>query len=107
MSCLAKVAYTLDFSKRNSNRQGHWLNLQIADHPLVIWVFVIAILFGWVAIGLEVGKRLGEMLKWELHPAAEAAMAHSCSAPLYLGSVLSPELDGSHPLLSVFWRLEA
>lgn len=52
---------------------------------LVICVSVIAILFGWVAIGLEVGKRLGEMLKWELHPAAEAGIGTFLFSAVVLG----------------------
>ena len=41
---------------------------------LAIGAFVLALLFGWIAIGLEVGERLGEMLKWNLHPAAAAGL---------------------------------
>lgn len=31
-----------------------------------------AVVFGWIAIGLEIGDRLAEMFKWDLHPAAAA-----------------------------------
>ncbi len=37
-------------------------------------LLLVAGLFGWVAIGLEVGKRLGESFKWELHPPAAAGV---------------------------------
>jgi len=35
---------------------------------------VVAVVFGWIAIGLEVGKRLGESFNWDLHPAAAAGL---------------------------------
>lgn len=34
----------------------------------------MAFVFGWIAIGLEVGKRLSEALKWDSHPAAAAGL---------------------------------
>jgi len=37
-------------------------------------LLVAAIVFGWIAIGAEVGNRLAEVLKWKLHPAAAAAL---------------------------------
>jgi len=37
-------------------------------------VLVVAIVYGWVAIGDEVGRRLGEAFHWVLHPAAEAGI---------------------------------
>ena len=39
-----------------------------------IVLLLVAGLFGWIAIGLEVGKRLAEAFKWELQPPAAAGM---------------------------------
>jgi cytoskeletal protein CcmA (bactofilin family) len=41
---------------------------------LAVIALAVAILFGWIAIGLEVGRRLAEMLTWDLHPAAAAGL---------------------------------
>ena len=41
---------------------------------LAVGVLILAVLYGWIAIGLEVGERLGEMLNWNLHPAAAAGL---------------------------------
>ncbi len=35
---------------------------------------VVAIVFGWIAVGLEVGRRLAEMFKWQVQPAAAAGL---------------------------------
>jgi hypothetical protein len=37
-------------------------------------VFAVAIVYGWIGIGLEVGERLTGMLKWHLDPAAAAGL---------------------------------
>ena len=37
-------------------------------------VFVVAVVYGWIGIGLEVGERLTHMLKWQLDPAAAAGL---------------------------------
>jgi hypothetical protein len=37
-------------------------------------LLIAAGVFGWIAIGSEVGNRLAEVLKWKLHPAASAAL---------------------------------
>jgi len=37
-------------------------------------LLLVAGLFGWIALGLEVGKRLAEAFKWELQPPAAAGM---------------------------------
>ena len=39
-----------------------------------IVLLLVAGLFGWIAVGLEVGKRLAEAFKWELQPPAAAGM---------------------------------
>ena len=41
---------------------------------LGVLVLVLAGVFGWVALGLEVGRRLGQAFNWDLHPAAEAGI---------------------------------
>jgi hypothetical protein len=50
------------------------LILTILAIPLVVMVLIAAVVFGWIAIGLEVGERLGETLNWDLHPAAAAGL---------------------------------
>jgi hypothetical protein len=42
--------------------------------PLLLLILVVAVVFGWIAIGLEVGKRIAEGFKWELHPAGYAGL---------------------------------
>ncbi len=39
-----------------------------------VMVFVAAIVYGWMAIGLEVGERLTRAFKWHLDPAAAAGL---------------------------------
>jgi cytoskeletal protein CcmA (bactofilin family) len=41
---------------------------------LGLTVLIVAWVFGWIAVGLEVGKRLGAMLNWQLHPAGAAGL---------------------------------
>jgi hypothetical protein len=37
-------------------------------------LLVVATIYGWIAIGLAVGNRLAESLKWEMHAAAAAGL---------------------------------
>jgi hypothetical protein len=37
-------------------------------------VLIVAGVFGWIAVGLEVGKRIGTMFSWQLHPAGAAGL---------------------------------
>jgi hypothetical protein len=37
-------------------------------------LFLAAIVFGWIAIGAEVGQRMAEVFTWKMHPAASAAL---------------------------------
>jgi hypothetical protein len=37
-------------------------------------LLVVAAVFGWIVIGTEVGRRLAEAFKWEIHPAASAGI---------------------------------
>jgi hypothetical protein len=41
---------------------------------LGVLVLVVAGVFGWIAVGLEVGKRIGTMFNWQLHPAGAAGL---------------------------------
>ena len=41
---------------------------------LGVIVLVVAGVFGWIAIGTEVGKRIGAMFNWQLHPAGAAGL---------------------------------
>jgi hypothetical protein len=37
-------------------------------------LLLAAVVFGWIAIGAEVGQRMAEVFKWTMHPAASAAL---------------------------------
>lgn len=37
-------------------------------------LLLVAAVYGWIAVGLEVGERLAKSVKWELHPAAAAGL---------------------------------
>lgn len=41
---------------------------------LAFILLVVACVFGWIAVGLEVGDRLAEAFGWEIHPAASAGL---------------------------------
>lgn len=41
---------------------------------LFVLALAIGVVFGWSAIGLEVGQRLALVLKWDLHPAAAGGL---------------------------------
>jgi hypothetical protein len=41
---------------------------------LGVFVLVIAAVFGWIAVGTEIGKRIGTMFNWQLHPAGAAGL---------------------------------
>ncbi len=41
---------------------------------LGLLLLLVSALFGWVALGLEVGRRLGLAFNWDMHPAAEAGI---------------------------------
>jgi hypothetical protein len=57
---------------------------------LLILICALAVLFGWIGFGLEVGNRLSEMMKWELHPAAEAGIGTFLFSAVVLGIGLIP-----------------
>ena len=41
---------------------------------LTVVALIVAVVFGWVAIGVEVGRRMVEAFEWEMHPAAAAGI---------------------------------
>lgn len=43
--------------------------------PLVLLVALgAAMVFGWIALGMEMGRRLAQVVKWDLHPAVAAGL---------------------------------
>jgi hypothetical protein len=49
-------------------------------------LLVVAGVFGWIAIGKEVGDRLAKAFKWDLHPAASAGLG-TLSLSLVVGGI--------------------
>lgn len=49
-------------------------------------LLVVAGVFGWIAIGLEVGNRMSEAFGWEVHPAASAGIG-TLAMSLVVGGV--------------------
>jgi hypothetical protein len=49
-------------------------------------LLLVAGLYGWIAVGLEVGKRLAEAFKWELQPPAAAGMG-TLALTLVIGGI--------------------
>jgi hypothetical protein len=41
---------------------------------IVTLALIVAAIYGWIGLGLEVGRRLAEVSKWDLHPAAAAGL---------------------------------
>ena len=41
---------------------------------LLAVAFVVALVFGWIAVGVEVGHRMSEAFNWEIAPAASAGI---------------------------------
>ena len=65
------------------------LAITILLFPVSIAGFVLVMsagLFGWIALGLEVGKRLAEAFKWELQPPAAAGLG-TLVLTLVIGSI--------------------
>jgi cytoskeletal protein CcmA (bactofilin family) len=52
---------------------------------LLVFAVIVAVLFGWIAIGLEVGHRLADIFKWDLHPAAAAGLGTFLFSVVVLG----------------------
>lgn len=49
-------------------------------------LLVVAVVFGWIAVGLEVGNRMSEAFGWEVHPAALAG-AGTLAMSLVVGGI--------------------
>jgi len=62
------------------------LILSIPLIPIFLLVFVLALLFGWIGLGLEVGERIAKAFKWDMHPAAAAGLGTLISS-LIVGGV--------------------
>jgi hypothetical protein len=57
---------------------------------LLILACVVAVLYGWIGLGLEVGERLSEMMKWDLHPAVQAGLGTFLFSAVVLGIGMIP-----------------
>jgi hypothetical protein len=67
---------------------------------LLIALLILAMIYGWIGIGLEVGKRLGEMTRWDLHPAAEAGVGTFLLSAVLLGIGMIPCIGWIAPFLA-------
>ncbi len=61
---------------------------------LLILALIIATVFGWIGLGLEVGRRFAEIFKWDLHPPVAAGLGTF---------VLSLVVNGIGFILCVGW----
>ncbi|MFQ5922997.1 MAG: hypothetical protein ACE5M4_09145 [Anaerolineales bacterium] len=66
---------------------------------LAVVVLVVAAVFGWIAIGGEVGHRMVEAFDWELHPAASAGIGTLAVSFVVGGIGLIPCIGWLAPLL--------
>lgn len=66
---------------------------------LLVVAMVIAVVFGWIAIGVEVGRRMVEAFDWELHPAATAGVGTLTVGFVVGGIGLVPCIGWLAPLL--------
>jgi hypothetical protein len=75
----------------------------------VIYVIavIVGVVFGWIGIGLEVGHRLGEMFKWDLHPAAAAGLGTFLFSVVVLGIGFIPCVGGLAQIIVSFLALGA
>ncbi len=64
---------------------------------VILWV--VACVFGWIAIGLEVGNRMAESFKWELQPAAAAGIGTLVVSLVFGGIGLVPCIGWIAPFL--------
>jgi hypothetical protein len=67
---------------------------------LLILLCVVAVLFGWIGLGLEVGERLSEMLKWDLHPAVQAGLGTFLFSAVVLGIGMIPCIGWIAPFVA-------
>lgn len=66
---------------------------------LLVVALVVAVVFGWIAIGVEVGRRMAEAFDWELHPAASAGIGTLAVSFVVGGIGLIPCIGWLAPLL--------
>ena len=66
---------------------------------LTVVALVIAVVFGWIAIGVEVGRRMVEAFEWDLHPAASAGIGTLTVGFVVGGIGLVPCIGWLAPLL--------
>lgn len=66
---------------------------------LTVVAMVVAVVFGWVAIGVEVGRRMVEAFEWEMHPAAAAGVGTLAVGFVIGGIGLIPCIGWLAPLL--------
>ncbi len=66
---------------------------------LTVVALVVAVVFGWIAIGVEVGRRMAEAFDWELHPAAAAGIGTLAVSFVVGGIGLIPCIGWLAPLL--------
>ena len=59
----------------------------------------VAVVFGWIAIGVEVGRRMVEAFDWEIHPAASAGIGTLTVGFVVGGIGLVPCIGWLAPLL--------
>ena len=69
---------------------------------LLVFAIIVAVLFGWIGIGLEVGRRMGEMFKWDLHLAAAAGLGTFLFSVVVLGIGFIPCVGGVVQILVSF-----
>ncbi len=66
---------------------------------LTVVALVIAVVFGWIAIGVEIGQRMVEAFDWNLHPAASAGIGTLVVSFVVGGIGLVPCIGWLAPLL--------
>ena len=66
---------------------------------LAVVALVVAVVFGWIAIGVEVGRRMVEAFNWEIHPAAAAGIGTLAVGFVIGGIGLIPCVGWLAPLL--------
>ncbi len=66
---------------------------------LAVVALVVAVVFGWIAIGVEVGRRMAEAFDWEIHPAAAAGIGTLAVGFVVGGIGLIPCIGWLAPLL--------
>lgn len=66
---------------------------------LTVVALVVAVVFGWIAIGVEIGRRMVEAFDWNLHPAASAGIGTLVVGFVVGGIGLIPCIGWLAPLL--------